>query len=43
VEQLGGQIWCESTLGQGACFLLRLPAYQEQVQGPEKNSKKMIN
>jgi signal transduction histidine kinase len=35
VDQLGGHIWCESTPGQGAGFFVRLPAYQEQIHGPE--------
>jgi signal transduction histidine kinase len=26
IEKLGGAIWCESKLGQGACFAFRLPA-----------------
>jgi two-component system sensor histidine kinase/response regulator len=26
IEKLGGQIWCESVLGQGSCFSFRLPA-----------------
>jgi two-component system sensor histidine kinase/response regulator len=26
VEVLGGQIWCESVVGQGSCFAFRLPA-----------------
>ncbi len=30
VDKLGGDLWCESTLGAGACFSFRLPAYQEQ-------------
>jgi signal transduction histidine kinase len=34
VEQLDGSIWCESTPGQGACFFVRLPAYQESLHGP---------
>ena len=29
IEKLGGKIWCESVLGQGACFSFRLPAYEE--------------
>ena len=33
VERLGGTIWCESTLGEGACFSFRLPRYQEEVHG----------
>ena len=31
IEKVGGTIWCESVLGQGACFSFRLPQYQEQV------------
>ncbi|MBI3410230.1 MAG: HAMP domain-containing histidine kinase [Planctomycetes bacterium] len=34
MEKLGGQIWCESVLGQGSCFSFRLPAFQEPAQGP---------
>ena len=29
IDKLGGDLWCESTLGAGACFSFRLPAYQE--------------
>jgi signal transduction histidine kinase len=29
IDKLGGEIWCESVLGQGCRFLFRLPAYQE--------------
>lgn len=35
IEKLGGAIWCESDLGQGACFSFRLPADQEQGHAPE--------
>ncbi len=28
IDKLGGDLWCESTLGAGACFSFRLPAYQ---------------
>jgi signal transduction histidine kinase len=28
VESLGGTIWCETTLGQGSCFLFRVPVSQ---------------
>ena len=34
IEQVGGTIWCESALGEGACFSFRLPRYQEEVHGP---------
>ncbi len=30
IDKLRGDLWCESTLGAGACFSFRLPAYQEQ-------------
>lgn len=30
VNKLGGELWCESRLGEGACFSFRLPTYQEQ-------------
>jgi len=36
IEKVGGTIWCESVLGQGACFSFRLPQYQEQVHGPRQ-------
>jgi signal transduction histidine kinase len=28
INKLRGKIWCDSALGQGACFSFRLPAYQ---------------
>ena len=30
IDELGGDLWCESTLGAGASFLFRLPVYQEK-------------
>lgn len=27
VGQLGGEVWCESQPGRGACFSVRLPAW----------------
>lgn len=30
MEKMGGEIWCESVLGQGACFSIRVPAYDGQ-------------
>jgi signal transduction histidine kinase len=32
VDKLGGEIWCESLLGQGSRFFFRLPAYRESAQ-----------
>jgi len=34
VESLGGQIWCESAVGQGSCFSFRLPAKRDGASGP---------
>jgi signal transduction histidine kinase len=34
IERLGGTIWCESVLGKGSNFSIRLPRYHEQVHGP---------
>jgi signal transduction histidine kinase len=34
VERLGGTIWCDSVLGQGACFSFRLPRDQASGNGP---------
>ncbi|MEO8325600.1 MAG: HAMP domain-containing sensor histidine kinase [Nitrospirota bacterium] len=36
IEKVGGEIWCESMLGQGSCFSFRLPQYQEVVHGTGK-------
>lgn len=30
VDKLEGSLWCESTLGSGACFIVRLPLYLNQ-------------
>jgi signal transduction histidine kinase len=30
IGKLGGDLWCESTLGAGACFSFRQPVYHEQ-------------
>jgi two-component system, sensor histidine kinase and response regulator len=29
IEKMSGEIWCESVLGQGSCFTIRIPAYEE--------------
>jgi len=36
IEKVGGKIWCESVVGQGACFCFRLPQYRELVHGAEQ-------
>jgi signal transduction histidine kinase len=33
VDGLGGQIWCESVVGQGSCFAFRLPVKGDIAQG----------
>jgi signal transduction histidine kinase len=30
IDKLDGDLWCENTLRAGACFSIRLPAYQGQ-------------
>jgi signal transduction histidine kinase len=35
IDRLGGTIWCESKVGEGACFSFRLPVFQEPAHGPE--------
>ena len=34
VGQLGGEIWCDSQPGQGACFSVRLPVWREAGNEP---------
>ena len=38
IEKLGGEIWCESQLGQGSCFAFRLPTHQESIPDPISDS-----
>jgi signal transduction histidine kinase len=38
VEKLGGEIWCESVLGRGASFFVRLPVHRESEHGPKPTS-----
>jgi signal transduction histidine kinase len=38
IDKLGGEIWCESALGQGCCFCIRLPTQQEPNPGLEAKS-----
>jgi signal transduction histidine kinase len=28
MERMGGELWCESELGRGACFSFRLPSHE---------------
>jgi two-component system, sensor histidine kinase and response regulator len=35
MEKLGGEIWCESVLGRGTSFFVRLPVHKETNPGPE--------
>jgi signal transduction histidine kinase len=35
VDRLGGTIWCDSVLGEGSSFSIRLPRYEDQLHGPE--------
>jgi signal transduction histidine kinase len=40
IRKLGGEIWCESLLGQGACFSFRVPIYPgppPDAEGGEAN------
>ncbi len=32
IDMLGGELWCESSLGAGACFSMSFPAYRDQEQ-----------
>ncbi|MGZ8464770.1 MAG: sensor histidine kinase [Candidatus Binatia bacterium] len=35
IEKLAGTIWCESQLGRGSCFFLRVPAYRQELHGTD--------
>lgn len=35
IEKLAGTIWCESQLGRGTCFSFRVPAYRQDLRGPD--------
>lgn len=37
IDQLGGELWCVSQLGEGACFSFRLPRYVEDKHGPSQS------
>lgn len=37
INQLGGELWCVSRLGEGACFSFRLPLYMENKRGPSQS------
>lgn len=32
MDQLDGSIWCESAVGKGTCFFVRLPVYKESME-----------
>jgi signal transduction histidine kinase len=38
IRKLGGEIWCESVLGQGACFSFRVPVYPGPPPGAEASA-----
>ena len=35
IEKLAGTIWCESQRGRGTCFSFRVPAYRQDLHGPD--------
>jgi signal transduction histidine kinase len=35
IEKLAGTIWCESQLGRGSCFSFRVPAFRQDLHGPD--------
>jgi signal transduction histidine kinase len=35
IEKLAGPIWCESQLGRGSCFSFRVPAFRQDLHGPD--------
>jgi signal transduction histidine kinase len=39
IDQLGGAIWCESELGQGCCFSIRLPVHRKEEHEPGPGQK----
>lgn len=38
IEKLGGEIWCESQLGQGSCFAFRLPTNKQSIPDSSSDS-----